>query len=52
MASLALIHNATSTGSESSLMEIMRTIIDMTPGFTGQDPFAHHLRGRERTKAS
>ena len=37
MASLALVHNATSTGSESSLMELVKKIVDNPPGYTGQD---------------
>jgi len=37
MASLALVHYATSTGSESSLMELMNKIVDISPGYTGED---------------
>ena len=37
MAALALVHHATSTGSESSLMELMNKIVEISPGYTGQD---------------
>ncbi len=37
MASLALVHNATSTGSESSLMDLVKKIVDNPPGYSGQD---------------
>ena len=37
MAALALVHCATSTGPESSLMELVKEIVDNPPGYTGQD---------------
>ncbi len=37
MASLALVHYATSNCSESSLMDLMKKIVDISPGYTGQD---------------
>lgn len=37
MASLALVHYATSTGSKSSPMGLMNKIVDISPGYTGQD---------------
>jgi hypothetical protein len=37
MASLALVHHATSTGSESSLMDLMNKIVEISPGYRGQD---------------
>jgi hypothetical protein len=36
-ASLTLVHHATSTGSESSLLELRIIIVDISPGFMCQD---------------
>ena len=36
MASLALIHNAASTCSESSLKELMNKLVEISPDFTGR----------------
>ena len=33
------LHYATSTGSEGSLMDLMKKIVEMTPDYTGQDSF-------------
>ena len=37
MASLALVHHAASTASESSLMELMHKIVVISPAYTGKD---------------
>jgi len=37
MASLALVHYAKSTGSESSLLELTKKNVDISPGYTGQN---------------
>ncbi len=37
MASLVLVHFATSNGSEGSLMDLMNKTVEISPGNTGQD---------------